>query len=76
MNSPRARLIAEIGINHNGDMDLAERMIATSRMAGADAVTAGASTYREMAFMLSPTLMLVDGLGSRRVTEALRGKTS
>lgn len=76
MNSSRALLIAEIGINYNGDMDLAERMITTARIAGADAVTAGASTCWEMAFMVSPTLMLFDGLGSRRVTEALRGKTS
>lgn len=76
MNSPRFLLVAEIGINYNGDKDLAERMITTAHMAGADAVTAGASTSWEMASMGLPTLLLADGLGSRRVTEALREKTS
>lgn len=38
MNSPRALLIAEIGINHNGDMALAETMIRAAKDAGADAV--------------------------------------
>ncbi|MEI8292958.1 MAG: N-acetylneuraminate synthase family protein [bacterium] len=31
-------LVAEIGINHNGDMDLAESMIAAAARSGADAV--------------------------------------
>src|SRR5262245_21502144 len=31
-------LVAEIGINHNGDMDLARRAIDAARAAGADAV--------------------------------------
>ena len=38
MNFPRAFLIAEIGINHNGDMALAEEMIRAAADAGADAV--------------------------------------
>ena len=33
-----AFLIAEIGINHNGDLDLAKRLIDASVKAGADAV--------------------------------------
>ena len=31
-------LVAEIGINHNGDMDLAKRMIESAKKAGADAI--------------------------------------
>ncbi len=31
-------IIAEIGINHNGDLDLAKRLIKESKLAGADAV--------------------------------------
>lgn len=30
--------VAEIGVNHNGDMSLAERLIDEARLAGADAV--------------------------------------
>ena len=31
-------LVAEIGINHNGDMDLAKKMIDAAARAGADSV--------------------------------------
>lgn len=34
----RAYLIAEIGVNHNGDVDLAKQMIDAAKEAGADAV--------------------------------------
>ena len=34
----RALYIAEIGLNHNGDMDTALAMIASAARAGADAV--------------------------------------
>ena len=34
----RVTLIAEIGINHNGDLDIAKRLIAGAAQAGADAV--------------------------------------
>lgn len=34
----QAYLIAEIGVNHNGDMDLARKLILAARDAGADAV--------------------------------------
>ncbi|MSW45344.1 MAG: N-acetylneuraminate synthase, partial [Actinobacteria bacterium] len=33
-----AYVIAEIGINHNGDLDLAQQMIAAASAAGCDAV--------------------------------------
>ena len=32
------KVIAEIGINHNGDLDLCKKMIAAAKEAGADAV--------------------------------------
>lgn len=38
MKFHRALLVAEIGINHNGDMTLAEKMIRAAADAGADAV--------------------------------------
>jgi len=38
MNFARTLLVAEIGINHNGDLALAEAMIAAAKAAGADAV--------------------------------------
>jgi len=34
----RALMVAEIGINHNGDLDIAEKLIRESAKAGADAV--------------------------------------
>ena len=36
MNKPF--VIAEIGINHNGDIDLAKKMISEAKKAGVDAV--------------------------------------
>ena len=33
-----AKLIAEIGINHNGDLDLAKRLIDEAKEGGADAI--------------------------------------
>lgn len=37
-NLKQAFLIAEIGVNHNGDMDLAKQMILAAKESGADAV--------------------------------------
>src|ERR1017187_5103836 len=34
----QAYLIAEIGVNHNGDMDMAREMVLAAKRAGADAV--------------------------------------
>ena len=34
----RVFIIAEIGINHNGDIDIAKRLIEQARAAGCDAV--------------------------------------
>ena len=36
--SDKVYMIAEIGINHNGDLDLAKQLIVNSKKAGFDAV--------------------------------------
>lgn len=38
IHSPQVLIIAEIGINHNGDIELAKTMIQAAKIAGADAV--------------------------------------
>ena len=38
MNSNKILIIAEIGINHNGDIDLAKKMITSAKKCGADIV--------------------------------------
>ena len=38
MQSPKIFIIAEIGINHNGDLDLAKKMILEAKKCGVDAV--------------------------------------
>jgi hypothetical protein len=37
-DSPDVFIIAEIGINHNGDLDVAKKLIDQSKAAGCDAV--------------------------------------
>jgi N-acetylneuraminate synthase/N,N'-diacetyllegionaminate synthase len=49
-------IAAEIGINHNGDMDLAERMIRAAAEAGADAVKF--QNYHTEDFVTDHSLML------------------
>ena len=38
LNFKKVFIIAEIGVNHNGDLDLAKEMIIAAKNAGADAV--------------------------------------
>lgn len=38
MNADKVIIIAEAGVNHNGDLDMARRMVAEARKAGADYV--------------------------------------
>ena len=38
MQNPKIFIIAEIGINHNGDLDLAKKMILEAKKCGVDAV--------------------------------------
>lgn len=68
MNPSRTYLIAEIGINHNGDMDLAERMIVAARDAGADAVKF--QNYITEDFLTDHTLTYTYRSEGREVTES------
>jgi N,N'-diacetyllegionaminate synthase len=68
MNFDRALLIAEIGINHNGDLDLAERMILAAAKAGADAVKF--QNYRTEDFLSDDALTYTYRSGGREVTES------
>lgn len=68
MNFPRAFLIAEIGINHNGDMALAERMIHAAAEAGADAVKF--QNYATEDFLTDHTLTYTYRNEGREITES------
>lgn len=66
-------VIAEIGVNHNGDADLAHKMIDAAKAAGADAVKF--QTYRTDALILSNTekaAYQADKTGSGSQDEMLR----
>jgi len=68
MNFLRAFLVAEIGINHNGDMSLAEGMIAAAAQAGADAVKF--QNYRTEDFLADKSLTYTYTNQGREVTES------
>ncbi len=68
MNFPRALLVAEIGINHNGDMALAETMIRAAATAGADAVKF--QNYRTEDFLSDHALTYTYTNGGREITES------
>ncbi len=68
MTLSRVLLIAEIGINHNGDMDLAETMIHAARDAGADAVKF--QNYVADEFLSDHTLTYTYLSQGREVTES------
>jgi N-acetylneuraminate synthase/N,N'-diacetyllegionaminate synthase len=61
-------LVAEVGINHNGDMDLAERTIDAAAAAGADAVKL--QNYRTEDFVEDRALTYEYVTGGRRVVES------
>lgn len=61
-------IAAEIGINHNGDMELAERMIRAAAEAGADAVKF--QNYRTDDFIADRSLMLEYHSRGEVVTES------
>jgi N,N'-diacetyllegionaminate synthase len=67
MNFPRAFLIAEIGINHNGNMALAAEMIRAAADAGADAVKF--QNYRTEDFLSDRTLTYAYNSQGREITE-------
>jgi N,N'-diacetyllegionaminate synthase len=62
-------LVAEIGINHNGDLDLARRMIDAAALAGADSVKF--QSYRTEDFVVDRALTYSYWSGGRQVDESL-----
>jgi N,N'-diacetyllegionaminate synthase len=68
MIQPHTILVAEIGINHNGDMQLAERMIRAAKEAGADAVKF--QNYRTEDFLSDHSLTYSYQSGGREITES------
>lgn len=68
MTFSRTLLVAEIGINHNGDMALAERMIHAAAAAGADAVKF--QNYRTEDFLSDHALSYTYLNQGREVTES------
>ena len=68
MNFPQALLIAEIGINHNGDMVLAEKMVQAAADAGADAVKF--QNYRTEDFLSDHSLTYTYKSQGREITES------
>lgn len=68
MNFPRALLVAEIGINHNGDMALAKEMIHAAAEAGADAVKF--QNYRTEDFLSDRSLVYTYTSQGREITES------
>lgn len=68
MNTSPACLVAEIGINHNGDMALAKTMILAAAQAGADAVKF--QNYRTEDFLADHSLTYTYRSQGREVTES------
>lgn len=68
MNFSRALLVAEIGINHNGDMALADAMVRAAAAAGADAVKL--QNYRTEDFLSDHSLTYTYRSQDREVTES------
>ena len=68
MNNGKCLLIAEIGINHNGDMHLAEEMIRAAAKAGADAVKF--QNYRTEDFLSDDSLTYTYRSQGIEVTES------
>ncbi|MEO6245177.1 MAG: N-acetylneuraminate synthase family protein [Opitutaceae bacterium] len=68
MRIPRALLVAEIGINHNGDMVLADAMIRAAAQSGADAVKF--QNYRTEDFLNDHSLTYNYRSGGREITES------
>lgn len=61
--------IAEVGINHNGDLDLAKRMIEVAKASGADAVKF--QTFRAEEFCGDPNQSFTYQSQGRSVTESM-----
>lgn len=61
--------IAEVGINHNGDLDIAKKMIDAAKAAGADAVKF--QTFRAEEFCGDPEQMFTYMSQGKQVTEPM-----
>ena len=61
-------IVAEIGINHNGDMDLARKMVEEAKDCGADAVKL--QNYRTEDFIYDPSLNYSYQCQGKMVTES------
>ena len=53
----RCFLIAEIGVNHNGDINLAKEMISAAKEAGADAVKFQTFSANRLAIKNTPKVL-------------------
>ena len=47
---PKTTIIAEIGINHNGDLDIAKKMILAAKKCEVDIVKFQKKRYRNIVF--------------------------
>ncbi len=66
-NRSQVFIVAEIGINHNGDMDLAKRMIRSVKECGADAVKF--QNYKTEDFILDKTISYTYESNGKKLTE-------
>ncbi|MFC1621643.1 N-acetylneuraminate synthase family protein [Candidatus Omnitrophota bacterium] len=62
-------IVAEAGINHNGDLDIAKRMIRAAKECGADAIKF--QTFKAEEFVGDPTLKYTYKSQGREVTESM-----
>ncbi len=62
-------IIAEVGINHNGDMELAKKMIEEAKKAGADCVKF--QTFKAEEFVSDPTQTYTYKSQGKEITESM-----
>jgi len=64
-----AFVILEVGINHNGDLDMAKKMVRVAKAAGADAVKF--QTFKAQEFVGNPELTFTYQSQGKTVTESM-----
>lgn len=67
-------IIAEVGINHNGDINIAKKMIIAAKVAGCDAVKF--QTFKASEFCGDPQQMFTYTSQGKEVTESMLGMFS